>query len=89
MSCEKCEHTVIKGIKDAIDVIDKGFIEMFATGRDIFKVITFYENKGYELIKFKKKKVVMYEPFDNKEVHLYYKYNKDCTDKIFTGIRFK
>lgn len=85
--CNK--NAVIKGIKDAIDTIDKGFIEMFAIDRDIFKVITFYENKGYELIKFKKKKVIMYEPFDNKEVHLYYKYNKDCTDKIFTGINFK
>lgn len=51
--CNK--NAVIKIIKDAIDVIDKGFIEMFATDRDIFKVITFYENKGYELIKFKKK----------------------------------
>lgn len=85
--CDK--NVVIKRIKDAIDIIDKGFIEMFATDRELFKVIAFYENKGYELIKFKKKKVVMYEPFSKKEINIYYKYNDDCTKKLFTGIKFK
>ena len=85
--CNK--NTVIKRIKDAIDIIDKGFIEMFATDRELFKVIAFYENKGYELIKFKKKKVVMYEPFSKKEINIYYKYNDDCTKRFFTGLRFK
>lgn len=85
--CNK--NAIIKGIKDAIDVIDKGFIEAFATDREVFKVIAFYENKGYELIKFKKKKVVMYEPFSKKEINIYYKYNDDCTKKLFEGIRFK
>ena len=80
---------ISKEIRDIIDAVDKAFIEIFATNCDLIKVISFYENKGYEILKWKKKKVVMYEPFDNKEVHLYYKYNKDCTDKIFTGIKFK
>lgn len=71
------------------NIIGGVFAEIFDDSTDLMKMITHYEKKGYELIKFKKKKVVMYEPFDNKEVHLYYKYNKDCTDKIFTGINFK
>lgn len=65
------------------------FAGIFDETTDLMKMITCYEKKGYEILKFKKEKVVMYEPFDDKEVHLYYKYNKECTDKIFTGIRFK
>lgn len=71
------------------NIIGSVFTEIFDDSMDLMKMITYYEKKGYELFKFKKKKVVMYEPFDNKEVHLYYKYNKDCTDKIFTGIKFE
>lgn len=71
------------------NIIGGVFTEIFDGSMELMKMITHYEKKGYELLKFKKKKVVMYEPFDNKVVHLYYKYNKDCTDKIFTGIKFK
>lgn len=71
------------------NIIGGVFNEIFDDSTDLMKMIAYYEKKGYELLKFKKEKVVMYEPFDNKEVHLYYKYNKECTDKIFTGIRFK
>ena len=71
------------------NIIGGVFAEIFDDSVNLMKMITYYEKKGYEILKFKKGKVVMYEPFDDKEVNLYYKYNKDCTDKIFTGIKFK
>lgn len=72
-----------------VNIIGGVFEEIFQDDVGLIKMISYYEKKGFEILKWKKKKVVMYEPFDNKEVHLYFKYNNDCTDKVFTGINFK
>lgn len=53
------------------------------------KIVSLFESKGYELIGYKKSKIVMCEPFSNKKLNIYFKYNEDCTKKILTGIRFK
>jgi hypothetical protein len=54
-----------------------------------FKIVTLFECKGYELICCKKSKIIMREPSSNKKLNIYFRYNKDCTKKILTGIRFK
>lgn len=51
-------------------------------------IINYLTDKGYELLKEKKDKIIMFEPFDNISVHIYFEYDKE-NKKVLAGIKIE
>ena len=69
-------------IKEFLKQIDM----MFEQEYEFAKVVSIFESWGYEIIKYKNNKVVMYEPFNNITIHLFFKYDLN-NKRVFSGLR--
>jgi len=79
---EHVANTENDKIKEFLKQIDN----MLEQKYEFTKIVSIFECWGYEIIKYKSNKVIMYEPFNNITIHLFFKYDID-NKRVFSGLR--
>lgn len=79
---EQVSNTDYDEIKEFLKQIDM----MLEKKYEFAKVVSVFECWGYEMIKYKDNKIVMYEPFNNITIHLFFKYDIN-NKRVFSGLR--
>ena len=79
---EHVENTENNKIKEFLKQIDM----MLEQKYEFTKIVSVFERWGYEIIKYKNNKVVMYEPYNDITIHLFFKYDID-NKRVFSGLR--
>ena len=79
---KRVELTENAKIKEYLKQIDLFFEEKY----EFTKIVSIFEEWGYEIIKYKSSKVIMHEPFNNITIHLFFKYDLN-NKRVFSGLR--
>lgn len=77
---------VIKHVANTENAKIKEFLKQIEQRYEFTKIVSIFEEWGYEIIKYKDNKVIMYEPFNNITIHIFFKYDIN-NKRIFSGLR--